>query len=244
MLRVLAVDDEPPALEETAFLLQADPRVAEVATAVDAARALRSVSDAVEAGAPFDALFLDVRMPGPSGIDLARFVAALADPPSVVFVTAHDDFAVTAFDLRAVDYLLKPLREERLAETIGRLAALHGGTAEPRRVAVELGGRTQLIDIRDIYYAEAQGDYVRLRTADTRHLVRASLGALETQWSGAGFVRIHRSVLVASRHVSELLVEGARMRVRVGGELLMVSRRQHREVRDQLVRGGWREENP
>lgn len=244
MLRVLAVDDEPPALEETAYLLRADPRVGEVATAPDSARALRSVSDAVEAGTPFDALFLDVRMPGPSGIDLARFVAALADPPAVVFVTAHEDFAVTAFDLRAVDYLLKPLREERLSETIRRLGPLCGGPPQPRRVAVELGGRTQLIDIRDIYYAEAQGDYVRLRTADTRHLVRATLGALEAQWAGAGFVRIHRSMLVASRHVSEVLVEGARVRVRVGGDVLMVSRRQHREVRDQLVRGECREAGP
>src|SRR5690606_11309130 len=108
MLRVLAVDDEVPALEEMAYLLQRDPRVGEVATASDATSAMRLVSERVAADDHFDALFLDIQMPGPSGIDLARFINALARPPHIVFVTAHEDFAVTAFDVRAIDYLLKP----------------------------------------------------------------------------------------------------------------------------------------
>ncbi|NYE48713.1 DNA-binding LytR/AlgR family response regulator [Spinactinospora alkalitolerans] len=236
MLRVLAVDDEVPALEEMAYLLQRDPRVGDVATAGDATSAMRLVSDLVAAGDHLDALFLDIHMPGPSGIDLARFTSALAHPPEVVFVTAHEDFAVTAFELKALDYLLKPLREERLADTLGRLARVRGHRPEENRVAVELAGRVRFIPRTDVFYAEAQGDYVRLRTAEGSYLIRSTLGALEREWDGAGFVRIHRSVLVAARHVCELHFDGSRARVKVGEELLPVSRRQTREVRDQFIR--------
>ncbi|MDS1268721.1 LytTR family DNA-binding domain-containing protein [Lipingzhangella sp. LS1_29] len=236
MLRVLAVDDEAPALEELAYLLRQDSRVGHVAVADDAPQAMRLVSDSVAQGEPFDALFLDIRMPGPSGIDIARFVGALARPPDVVFVTAHEDFAVTAFSLRATDYLLKPLREERVAETVRRIAEARNPQEEDPRVPVELGGRTRLIPRGDIRYAEAQGDYVRLRTAEGGYLIRSTLSALEREWEGAGFVRIHRSVLVAVRHVSELRTDGARARVKVGEEYLPVSRRQTREVREHLLR--------
>ncbi|MFC7330352.1 LytR/AlgR family response regulator transcription factor [Marinactinospora rubrisoli] len=235
MLRVLAVDDELPALEEMGYLLQRDPRVAEVVTAGDATSAMRLISDRAAAEDPVDALFLDIHMPGPSGIDLARFISALALPPAVVFVTAHEDFALTAFELRAVDYLLKPLREERLADTVDRLVRLRPGRADRTRVPVELGGRIRFIERSDIWYVEARGDYVRLRTAEGSFLIRSTLGALERDWAGDGFVRIHRSVLVAARHVSELHLDGARAKVKVGEELLLVSRRQTREVRDQLV---------
>ncbi|RCV55282.1 LytR/AlgR family response regulator transcription factor [Marinitenerispora sediminis] len=236
MLRVLAVDDEVPALEEMAYLLQRDPRIAEVVTAGDATSAMRLISDRVAAEDHLDALFLDIHMPGPSGIDLARFISALALPPAVVFVTAHEDFALTAFELRAVDYLLKPLREERLADTVERLTRLRPGRPDRNRVPVELGGRVRFIERSEIWYVEARGDYVRLRTAEGSFLIRSTLGALERDWAGDGFVRIHRSVLVAARHVSELHLDGARAKVKVGEELLLVSRRQTRDVRDQLMR--------
>lgn len=236
MLRVLVVDDELPALEEMAYLLHEDPRVGEVATASDAASAMRLVSERLTAKDRFDALFLDIQMPGPSGIDMARFVSALSGPPQVVFVTAHEDFAVTAFEVRALDYLLKPLRTERLAETVSRLVEVCGPPDADARIAVELAGRTRLIPRADVYYAEAHGDYVRLCTAEGAFLIRSTLSALEREWEGAGFVRIHRRLLVASRHVSELRTDGSRTRVRVGDEYLLVSRRQVREVREQLVR--------
>ncbi|WP_341770545.1 LytR/AlgR family response regulator transcription factor [Actinorugispora endophytica] len=231
------MDDEVPAREEMAYLLKRDSRVGEVATADDATAAMRLIGQrAPSAGRP-DVLFLDVHMPGPSGIDLARFLSAMPKAPRVVFVTAHEDYAVAAFDLRAVDYLLKPIRQERLAETLDRLTVPDPGAEDPR-VPVELAGRLRLIPRSDIWFAEAQGDYVRLRTADGAYLIRSTLGALEREWEGAGFVRIHRSMLVATRHVSELRFEGPRVKVQVGDELLLVSRRQTREVREQFVRGG------
>jgi len=117
-LVVLAVDDEPPALDELAFLLRADPRVAEVRTAVDAVTALQQLE-----AAPVDAVFLDIRMPGLSGLELARVLARFAAPPAVVFVTAHEGAAVDAFALRAVDYLLKPVRSDRLADALDRISS-------------------------------------------------------------------------------------------------------------------------
>ncbi|WP_344968967.1 LytR/AlgR family response regulator transcription factor [Salinactinospora qingdaonensis] len=234
MLRALAVDDELPALEEMSYLLRHDPRVGEVATAADATAAMRQISERDEAYM-FDTLFLDVRMPGPSGVDLARFVSALANPPLVVFVSAHEDFAVTAFELRAVDYLLKPLREERLADALDRVIELRQDATARTRIPVELAGRVRFIERADIYYAQARGDYVLLRTVNGTHLIRSTLGALERDWASTGFVRIHRSILVAARHVSELHTDGSRTRVRVGGELLLVSRRQAREVRERLL---------
>src|SRR4051794_23759820 len=123
MLHVLAVDDEPPALHELVYLLRADPRVAGVESAGDATAALRLLHQADRAegaGSGFDAIFLDIQMPGLDGLDLARVLAKFAHPPPVVFVTAHDGFAVDAFDLKAVDYVLKPVRASRIAEAVRR----------------------------------------------------------------------------------------------------------------------------
>src|ERR687894_2665811 len=117
-LRVLAVDDEAPALDELAYLLRADPRVIRVHTANDATDALRVLQDG-----DVDAVFLDIRMPGLDGLELARVLRRFSPPPLVVFVTAHDDRAVDAYDLGAVDYLLKPLRPERLGESLHRVCA-------------------------------------------------------------------------------------------------------------------------
>jgi DNA-binding LytR/AlgR family response regulator len=128
MLRVLAVDDELPALDDLVYLLGRDPRVESVEQASDGGDALRTLGRAMDGGQRLDALFLDVRMPGLDGLDVARVVSRFAAPPTVVFVSAHDDFAVRAFDLRAVDYLLKPVRPERLAEAVRRVAERRAGT--------------------------------------------------------------------------------------------------------------------
>lgn len=246
-LRVLAADDEPPALDELSFLLNADPRVGEVVTASSAVQALALLENR-----EVDAAFLDIRMPGMSGLQLARLLARFHRPPAVVFVTAYDGAAVDAFDLHAVDYLLKPLRQDRLGEAVRRvLAAQEAGTpgaggsdvtvagtagSSDEVIPVELAGVTRFLPLATVRYAEAQGDYVRLHTATGSHLLRAALSALEERWAPAGFVRIHRSYLVGAQHITELRVEptGGHT-VRLGDLVLPVSRRHTRALKDRLV---------
>ncbi|MFD9416551.1 LytR/AlgR family response regulator transcription factor, partial [Streptomyces goshikiensis] len=133
MLRVLAVDDEKPLLEELLYLLRSDPRVHSAEGASDATEALRRVTRALESGPDgpdrIDVVFLDIHMAGLTGLDIARLLAGFARPPLIVFVTAHEGFAVQAFDLKAVDYVLKPVRPERLAEAVRRACAQLGGPA-------------------------------------------------------------------------------------------------------------------
>ena len=246
-LRLLAVDDEPPALDELAFLLRADPRVAQVQTAADALSALKALEQV-----RVDGVFLDIRMPGLSGLELAGVLGRFAVPPPVVFVTAHDDAAVEAFSLRAVDYLLKPVRAARLADAVGRVAEASRAEPAPTEstdagtIAVELGGVTRFLQVSDVRYVEAQGDYARLHTGAGSHLVRVPLAALEERWAAAGFVRVHRSYLVAVGSISELRVEpGGGHSVRVGSGpgavLLPVSRRLARDLKDRLVHRARRE---
>jgi DNA-binding LytR/AlgR family response regulator len=122
------VDDELPALEELAYLLRADERVGHVETAPDGTTALRCLDRALAEGKPLDAVFLDIRMPGLDGLVVARVLSRFANPPQVVFVTAYDDFAVTAFELKAIDYLLKPMRAERVAEAVRRVQQAVAGS--------------------------------------------------------------------------------------------------------------------
>ncbi|WP_175412098.1 LytTR family DNA-binding domain-containing protein [Streptomyces sp. TRM64462] len=243
MLRVLAVDDEAPALEELLYLLRSDPRVRSAEGATDATEALRRIGRALEAGPDgddaIDVVFLDIHMAGLTGLDVARLLAGFARPPLVVFVTAHEGFAVQAFDLKAVDYLLKPVRRERLAEAVRRVSDL----AEPaptgtvaEQIPVELGGVTRFVPVDDIAYVEAQGDYARLHTDDGSHLVRIPLSTLEERWAARGFVRIHRSHLVALGRIDELRLDGGATTVRVGSAELSVSRRHARQLRELLMR--------
>ncbi|OKK15141.1 LytR family transcriptional regulator [Streptomyces sp. CB00455] len=260
-MRVLAVDDEKPLLEELLYLLRSDPRVRSAEGASDATGALRRITRALEAGPDgadgIDVVFLDIHMPGLTGLDIARLLAGFARPPLIVFVTAHEDFAVQAFDLKAVDYVLKPVRPERLAEAVRRAYALLGRPGEaavsagglpggpvgagrrdrvPDRIAVELGGVTRFVAIADIAYVEAQGDYARLHTGEGSHLVRIPLSTLEERWAAHGFVRIHRRHLVALSRIDELRLEAGTTSVRVGAVELQVSRRHARELRDLLMR--------
>jgi DNA-binding LytR/AlgR family response regulator len=241
-LRVLAVDDEPPALDELAYLLRADPRVAVVNTASDVADALRVLRDN-----DVDAVFLDIRMPGLDGMELARVFGRFARPPAVVFVTAYDDRAAEAFDLGVADYVRKPVRADRIAESLRRVLASRIVPAHPagsgRRereddptIPVELAGTTRMLPRSAVQWVEAQGDYARLHTVDGSHLVRIPLATLAERWADAGFVRIHRSYLVQLHLIDELRMTNNGYVVVVGGDELPVARRHTRELKDRLVR--------
>src|SRR6478609_8409862 len=161
-LRVLAVDDEPPALDELAYLLRADPRVATVNTASDVADAFRVLRDN-----DVDAVFLDIRMPGLDGMELARVLSRFAKPPAVVFVTAYDDRAAEAFDLGVADYVRKPVQADRIAESLrrvlaGRLVPTHPSVAaqleraDDPTIPVELAGITRMLPRSAARWVEAQ----------------------------------------------------------------------------------------
>jgi DNA-binding LytR/AlgR family response regulator len=236
-LRVLVVDDEAPALEELGWLLSRDERVGTVIRASSGAEALR-VLDSEQV----DVVFCDIRMPGLDGLDLARVLARFSQRPQVVFVTAYDRHAIEAFDLRATDYVMKPVRAERLAEAVRRVVEGTGPVPDPaartedETIAVELAGVTRFVQRSQVRYVEAHGDYARLHTASSSHLVRIPLTTLEERWADAGFVRIHRSTLIALPHVDEIKVDAGRCMVRLGDRVLQVSRRHTKELRDRLVR--------
>ncbi len=235
-LRVLLVDDEQPALDELGYLLSADERVGEVVTAVTATEGLRILRET-----DVDAVFLDIQMPGLTGLELAEVLRRFKEAPPVVFVTAHEQHAVEAFDLDAVDYVLKPVRADRLAEAVRRVISGPGRRPVPQdtQIPVERGGVTRFVDRGDISYVEAHGDYARLHTrSGEAYLVRTPLSTLEEDWRSAGFHRIHRSLLVALAHIDELRTEAGRCTVLVGGAELPVARRHTRELRDVLVRRG------
>lgn len=234
-LRALVVDDEPPALSELAWLLGSDERIGRVLTADSSTQALRVLESE-----PVDVLFCDISMPGLDGLDLARVLARFTTRPHLVFVTAYEQHAVEAFELRAVDYVLKPVRAQRLAEAVRRAVEAQSGpiknTVEAdEEIAVELGGITRFVRRSGVLFVEAAGDYARLHTAAGSHLIRVPLSSLEERWASVGFVRIHRSTLINVRHVNELMMDGGRFHVRLGGHTLTVSRRHTRQVKDLLI---------
>jgi DNA-binding LytR/AlgR family response regulator len=267
-LVVLAVDDEAPALDELVFLLSEHPDIAEVSRAGDATSALRELNQRT-----IDAVFLDINMPGLSGLELAGVLTNFSYRPAVVFVTAHDDKAVAAFDVGAVDYLLKPIRASRLDEAVRRVLAARtdtgrddaartdtartdtgrtdgGGDQDADVIPAEVGGITHLVPRDTIGWVEAEGDYARLHSTSGSHLVRIPLSTLESRWRERGFQRIHRSYLVALRLVVGLrTTDGAVLvRLRANGASaaveLPVSRRQARELRDRLIRDPMRNLRP
>lgn len=235
-LRALVVDDEAPALAELCWLLEQDGRVGQVRAAASSEQALRLLDTE-----PFGVVFCDIRMPGLDGLDLARVLTRFSERPQIVFVTAYDQHALDAFEVRATDYLLKPVRPERLREAVRRVLDTAGSReASPAEadetIPVELGGVTRFVQRSDVAYVIAHGDYVRLYTATGSHLLRVPLTTLEQRWAAAGFVRIHRSTLVALGAVDELRTDEGRCSVRIGERELVVSRRHTRELRDRLVR--------
>ncbi|BCJ74257.1 DNA-binding response regulator [Catellatospora sp. IY07-71] len=240
---MLAVDDEPPALDELLYLLRNDPRVEYVHSAADAAEALRVLHES-----EVDVAFLDIRMPGLDGMDLARVLQRFARSPAIVFVTAYDDRAADAFDLGVVDYVRKPVRAERIAESLRRVLSERAAVGERAAAApeaaptgdpmipVELGGVVRLLPRSSVCWVEAQGDYARLHTTEGSHLVRVSLTQLEERWTDAGFLRIHRSYLVRLDLVTELRLTGSGYVVTVEGRQLPVARRHTRALKDRLIR--------
>lgn len=254
LLDVLAVDDEAPALDELTYLLERHPVIGNVYGVGDANAALREMSERRP-----DAIFLDINMPGLSGLELAAVLANFSNPPGIVFVTAHEDKALAAFEVGAIDYLLKPLRTQRLDEAIRRVLAARSTEAPPAAdappatdevIPVELGGITRLVRRDSIGWVEAEGDYARLHSTTGAHLVRIPLSTLETRWRNLGFQRVHRSYLVSLPLVTGLRTTeaGVLVRVKDNGDSpaveLPVSRRQTRELRDRLVREPMRNYRP
>ncbi|MDT9594748.1 response regulator transcription factor [Nocardioides zeae] len=240
-LVALVVDDERPARDELAWLLERDRRIGEVRTSASATEALRLLHEGGPGGG-IDVVFLDIAMPGLTGLELAGVLTNFREPPAVVFVTAHEHHAVEAFDLSAVDYLLKPLREERLSEAVRRVLARSAPPSAAgggEQVKVERGGVTRFIARSAITHVEAQGDYARLHARldgePASYLLRTPLASLADEWADAGFVRIHRSLLVALAHVEEVRTEAGRCTVVVAGAELGVSRRHTRALREVLA---------
>jgi DNA-binding LytR/AlgR family response regulator len=237
-LRVLAVDDELPALEDLVRLLEASPAVERVESAASAEEALVALGD----GAAIDAVFLDVRMPGLGGLELARVLRRFEHPPAVVFVSAFDDAAVDAFELAAVDYLRKPVSRHRLDEAIER-AGRRTPPAEPaapedETLAVDVlrGGGTRLLARSSVLYLQAHGDYVRVASTEGRYLVRARLSDLEERWSAHGFLRVHRGFVVNLRRAVEVRprLNGTAVLVMTDGDEVPIARRQVGELRRKL----------
>jgi DNA-binding LytR/AlgR family response regulator len=246
-LAILAIDDEVPALDELSYLLERSPHVGRVSVARSATDGLRRLRDEA-----FDVVLLDVRMPGLDGLELADVLNRFSAPPSIVFVTAHEDHALEAFEVGAAGYLLKPVDAERLEQVLRRVVrsadraapaqagTQHAGTERRPAdvIAVDAGSRTLLVPRAAVLWVEAAGDYVRLHLRDgASYLLRTPMAVLEEEWSDR-FVRVHRSYLVSLPDITELGTDGVRSSVRLGEQELPVSRRHVHELRERLVRRG------
>jgi two-component system response regulator AlgR len=244
-IRVLIVDDEPPARERLGRMLAGVEGVTVIGEAGNGADAIAATARL----AP-DVVLLDIRMPGMDGIEAARHLNALEDPPAMVFVTAHDEHALAAFEAQALGYLLKPVRQEKLLRAIQRAARVAGPqllrVAEQsqlgrrrQQVCARLGEQLRLIPVEDVYYFTADQKYVTVRHRGGSDLIDDSLRALADEFA-PDFVRIHRNSLVAARHVGavERTADGQYVvRVKECDDRLPVSRRHAAEALRQL-RGG------
>ena len=205
MLRAMIVDDEEPARAELRYLLERTGRVESI---VEAASAREAVERLME-GRP-DAMFLDISMPKTSGMQLASALRTLKNPPAVVFVTAYSEHAAKAFDVDAVDYLVKPVETERLMQALDKVQLLMGSAAAAKssseRIPVEKGGRKILVPVDQIRYIEAKDDYSCIYTDEERYLSTISLAQLENKLSPHGFFRVHRSYIVNLEYVQDVEV--------------------------------------
>jgi len=240
-LHLLAVDDERPQLEDLARLLRSFSTVERVECAGDGHAALHKLSTAPG----YDAIFLDVRMPDLDGIELGRVLRRFASPPQLVFVSAYDSAAVDAFELRALDYLLKPVSRRRLEEALERVnSAIEGGSAEVGPAAapkpIEPNGHGEMVAVADvrngttrlvarsaILYLQSHGDFVRIVTAEGRFLLRGTLSDVERRWAPHGFHRVHRQYLANLTQAIELrpLLGGGAELVFAAGHSVPVARR-------------------
>jgi len=217
-LTTLIVDDESLACEELAYLLQEFPEVEVAATARNGLEAV----DLIQKIEP-DLVFLDVQMPEMDGFAAVREIGA-ERMPAVVFVTAHDQYAIQAFEVNAIDYLLKPVTEERFTKALARAKARVGTSAGDdtgrqilslletmtsptrylKRLAVRTAGKTILVDVAEIDWVEAAENYVQLHSGRASHLLHVTMNTLEKSLDPAVFLRIHRSVIVNVTRIREL----------------------------------------
>jgi two-component system response regulator AlgR len=250
VLKVFIADDEEPARARLKELLADLAGELPTRVAGEAANGLQTIERLPESGAR--ALLLDIQMPGMSGLEVARHLAQLADPPAVVFVTAHDRHAVEAFELNALDYLLKPVRATRLAEALrraiaagapGRERLARAATSAREYLSVVERSRIVLVPVREVLYFKAELKYVTLRTRGAEHLIEEPLVALEREL-GDRFVRVHRNCLVARAAIRGFERAGGgdeepHWNVVLEGlaERLPVSRRQWHAVREMAAGG-------
>lgn len=247
-LRVLLADDEPIARRGLARLLSSEPGIDLVASCATGREAL----DAIRQHRP-DLAFLDIAMPAMTGIEVMRELAP-GERPAVVFVTAFDRFAIEAFDLHAVDYLLKPFDEERFRTAMARtrerlrgrpaaesrleqlLSTLEKRGVPPRQLSVRVGDRIVLVPVDDLDWIDAEDNYARLHARGKAYLIRETMRALEQKLDPAGFARIHRSTIVNLARVAELrpLPNGEYQVQLRGGARLTLSRGYRDAVLDRI----------
>jgi two-component system response regulator AlgR len=244
-MKLLVVDDEPLARQRLCRMLRARDSADDIREAVDGLEAL-------ELNRRFepDVVLLDIRMPGMDGIEAARHLGALEEPPAVIFTTAYDEYALAAFETEAVGYLLKPVRREKLARAVRHAARLAGpqlarlaeqSQLGKRRsqICARLGEQLRLVPLGDVLYFHAGQKYVTLRHHGGRELIDESLRALEQEFA-PDFIRIHRNSLVARRYVQavERGPEGHLLvRLKDCEETLQVSRRHAAEALRQIRTG-------
>jgi two-component system, LytTR family, response regulator LytT len=240
-LSVLAVDDERPALEDLERLLRTSDSVEQVTCAASGGDALRLLAER-----QFDALFVDVRMPELDGLELAGVIGRFAQPPAVVFVSAYEEGAVGAFELHAVDYLMKPVSRRRIEEALERIEPVHARNAATEApvsltdeiVAIEHmhGGATRLIPRSAILYVRAEGDYARIVSDTGRYLARVRLATIEHRWRQHGFRRVHRGYVANLHRAVEVrpALNGTARIVFDDGSEIPVARRQVADLRQAL----------
>jgi two-component system response regulator AlgR len=245
-MKVLIADDEAPARERLkALLARCEPPPELVGEARDGREALRQCAVSKP-----DLVLLDIRMPGMDGMDCARGLSRLRDGPDVVFVTAYDDHALAAFEVAAVDYLLKPIRVERLQAALERAARRRSGqngdtqdewAPSPRsRLCIQGQGGMRLLDLDEVAYFYAEHKLTRVRTARENFLIPESLKILEAEYRSS-FVRVHRSALVSIRWIERLerLQAGIMaLKLRDLPERIEVSRRHLAALRERLRQQG------
>ncbi|HQQ71021.1 MAG TPA: LytTR family DNA-binding domain-containing protein [Alicycliphilus sp.] len=246
-MHILIVDDELLARSRLRTLLgDCDARhaVTEAAHAADAMAQL-----ATSGGRAVDLVLLDIHMPGQDGLALAQQIRRLPHPPAIVFVTAHADHALSAFELDAVDYLTKPVRLQRLQQALAKARRAAGqpvatpshAPAEGEALLIQDRGRTERVPLADVLYLRAEQKYVTVRTLTRSFIMDGALSELEARHA-AHLLRVHRSTLVArramralERHYDEAEGEGWAVRLQGLAELLPVSRRQVAAVREALA---------
>jgi len=239
MMKILIIDDEPLARQRLHSVID------ELGTGVVVAEASngKQAVSLCQQHQP-DVVLLDIRMPGMDGIEAAHHINKLDSPPAVIFTTAYDDYAIPAFETHAVDYLLKPIRRDRLAKALTaakrltraqlqQLEHFTGDDEQRRHISARLGGELRLIPIEDIRYLQAEHKYVTVRYGQGTVLIEESLKSLEEEFP-AVFLRIHRNALVALRFIASLEKErggGHHLKLRDVQETLEVSRRHLPNVR-------------